>query len=93
MSSSRPETPSRLDKEALLAALRAGDDRAYEQMVRAFGGLLLAVARRILRHEDDAGDATQRGICPRSGSILVKRDIEEISNGEVAQRSASRPTP
>ena len=56
---SRPETPSGIDEEALLAGLRAGDDRAYEQMVRAFGGRLLAVAQRILRNEDDARDAVQ----------------------------------
>jgi RNA polymerase sigma-70 factor (ECF subfamily) len=56
---SRPETQSGIDEEALLAGLRAGDDRAYEQMVRAFGGRLLAVAQRILRNEDDARDAVQ----------------------------------
>lgn len=48
-----------LDEETLLAGLRAGDDRAYEQMVRAFGGRMLAVAMRILRHEEDARDAVQ----------------------------------
>jgi RNA polymerase sigma-70 factor, ECF subfamily len=56
---SRPETVSAIDEEALLAGLRAGEDRAYEQMVRAFGGRLLAVAQRILRNEDDARDAVQ----------------------------------
>jgi RNA polymerase sigma-70 factor (ECF subfamily) len=52
-------TPSGIDDEALLAGLRAGDDHAYEQMVRTFGGRLLAVAQRILRNEDDARDAVQ----------------------------------
>ena len=56
---SRPGTPSGIDEDALLAGLRAGDDRAYEEMVRAFGGRLLAVAQRILRNEDDARDAVQ----------------------------------
>jgi RNA polymerase sigma-70 factor (ECF subfamily) len=44
---------------ALLDRLRAGDDAAYEELVRAYGGRLLAVARRFLRSEDDARDAVQ----------------------------------
>jgi RNA polymerase sigma-70 factor, ECF subfamily len=48
-----------IDEEALLAGLRAGDDTAYERMVRAFGGRMLAVAIGILRNEDDARDAVQ----------------------------------
>src|SRR5688572_25308024 len=48
-----------IDEEALLARLRTGDDQAYEQMVHAFGGRMLAVALRILRNEEDARDAVQ----------------------------------
>lgn len=44
---------------ALLAGLRVGDAQAYEQLVRTYGGRLLAVARRILPSEDDARDALQ----------------------------------
>ena len=44
---------------ALLERLRAGDDRAFEDLVRAYGGRLLAVARRFLPVEDDARDAVQ----------------------------------
>lgn len=47
------------DEARLLARLRAGDADAYEQFVRQHGPRLLAVARRILSHEDDARDATQ----------------------------------
>ncbi len=43
----------------LLAGLRAGDPRAYERLVRTYGGRLLAVARRILPSEEDAHDALQ----------------------------------
>lgn len=43
----------------LLARLRAGDDDAYELLVRQFGGRLLAVARRYLHSEEDAADAVQ----------------------------------
>ena len=47
------------DEAALLSGLRAGDNAAYEQLVRAFGGRMLAVAMRILRNEEDARDAVQ----------------------------------
>lgn len=47
------------DEAAFLAALRAGDDRAYEELVRSHGGRMLAVSRRFLRSEDDARDAVQ----------------------------------
>lgn len=51
--------PSGADETAFLAALRGGDDRAYQRLVADHGGRLLAVARRILRNEDDARDALQ----------------------------------
>jgi RNA polymerase sigma-70 factor, ECF subfamily len=43
----------------LLAGLRAGDEAAFEQLVCAHSGRMLAVARRLLRHEEDALDAVQ----------------------------------
>jgi RNA polymerase sigma-70 factor (ECF subfamily) len=56
-----PFTPvsHEIDEQALLAGLRAGDEGAYERLVRAFGGRMLAVAIGILRNEDDARDAVQ----------------------------------
>lgn len=47
------------DEEALVAALRAGDDVAFERVVRQFSGRLLATARRILQNDADARDAVQ----------------------------------
>ena len=47
------------DDAALLEALRAGDDAAYEFLVRDRGPRMLAVARRLLRIEQDAQDALQ----------------------------------
>lgn len=44
---------------ALLAALAAGDPLAFEELVRAHAGRMLAVARRMLPCEDDAHDALQ----------------------------------
>lgn len=48
------------DERELLARLRRGDDAAFERLVRENTGRLLAVARRILRNPDDAGDAVQQ---------------------------------
>lgn len=45
----------------LLDRLRAGDESAYEELVRAHSPRLLAVARRLLWNEDDAQDALQDG--------------------------------
>jgi RNA polymerase sigma-70 factor (ECF subfamily) len=42
-----------------VASLRAGDERAYEKLVRENGGRMLATARRLLRNEEDARDAVQ----------------------------------
>jgi RNA polymerase sigma-70 factor (ECF subfamily) len=47
------------DDAALLAGLKAGDDDAYELLVRSYTPRLLAVARRFLRNEEDARDAVQ----------------------------------
>lgn len=46
-------------ERAFLAALRAGDDLAYERLVREHGGRMLAVARRILRNDEEASDTLQ----------------------------------
>jgi len=47
------------DDSALLAALRRGDDAAFEKLVRDHSPHLLAVIRRIVRHEEDAHEALQ----------------------------------
>ena len=41
--------------------LHAGDQDAYELLVRTHAPRLLSVARRLLRHEEDARDAVQEG--------------------------------
>ena len=48
-----------VDETVLVAGLRAGEDWAYESMVREYGGRLLSVARRFVRTEDDARDVLQ----------------------------------
>jgi RNA polymerase sigma-70 factor (ECF subfamily) len=47
------------DDAQLLEKLRAGDETAYEAMVRTYGGRMLAVARGFLRNEEDARDCVQ----------------------------------
>jgi RNA polymerase sigma-70 factor (ECF subfamily) len=47
------------EETALLARLRAGEDEAFEELVRAHSGRMLAVARRFLASEEDARDAVQ----------------------------------
>jgi RNA polymerase sigma-70 factor (ECF subfamily) len=43
----------------VVVALKAGDERAFEWVVRQHGGRMLAVASRLLRHEQEAQDAVQ----------------------------------
>jgi RNA polymerase sigma-70 factor (ECF subfamily) len=57
-----------VDEAALVARLRAGDDNAFEQLVRTQGGRMLAVARRFLS-EADAEDAVQDAFVSVSRSI------------------------
>jgi RNA polymerase sigma-70 factor (ECF subfamily) len=47
------------EETALISALRAGEDAAFEKLVRSYSARLLAVARRMLQDEDDARDAVQ----------------------------------
>jgi RNA polymerase sigma-70 factor, ECF subfamily len=55
-----PPKSKPLDADAiLLAGLRSGSQHGFEEMVRRFGGRLLATARRYLRSEADACDALQ----------------------------------
>ncbi len=64
-----------VDEATLLAGLRAGDDQAYEQLVRAFGGRMLAVAMRIVRNEEDARDAVQ------SAYLSAFRSLDRFEGG------------
>lgn len=48
-----------MDEKALIAALQAGDNAAYQTLVETHIGRMLAVARRMLGNEEDANDAVQ----------------------------------
>ena len=57
----------------LIDGLRRGDHRAFELMVRKFGGRMLATARRLLGSEDDARDALQEAfLCAFRSSAHFK---------------------
>ena len=64
-----------IDEDALVAGLRAGNDQAYEDMVRAFGGRMLAVAVRIVRNEDDARDVVQ------TAYLSAFRSLQQFEGG------------
>ena len=57
----RPELPTNDlplndNQDLLIAAMRAGDDAVFDQVVRQYGPRMLAVARRFLPQEQDAQD-------------------------------------
>jgi RNA polymerase sigma-70 factor (ECF subfamily) len=58
-----------LDDPQLLERVRAGDDWAYEVLVRRHSGRMLAVARRFLRSEEDSADAVQDAFLAAFGSL------------------------
>jgi RNA polymerase sigma-70 factor (ECF subfamily) len=51
--------PGGSDEVRLIAGMKAGDEAAFETVVRVYGGRMLAVARRFLQQEQDAQDAVQ----------------------------------
>ncbi|HYH82099.1 MAG TPA: sigma-70 family RNA polymerase sigma factor [Longimicrobium sp.] len=55
----QPAPPAADPHAELLERLRAGDEAAFEQLVREQTPVLLRVARRLLRSEDEARDAVQ----------------------------------
>lgn len=50
---------SAMSERELVGRLRAGEEAAYESLVRQYSGRMLAVARRLLSSESDAQDALQ----------------------------------
>jgi RNA polymerase sigma-70 factor, ECF subfamily len=48
-----------IDETTLLERLRQGDEAAYELLIRTYGPRMLAVARGLLRNDEDARDVVQ----------------------------------
>jgi RNA polymerase sigma-70 factor (ECF subfamily) len=61
-----------LREPSLVERLRRGDQAAFEMMVRTYGGRMLAVARRLVRNEEDARDVVQEAF------LQVARALEEF---------------
>jgi RNA polymerase sigma-70 factor (ECF subfamily) len=61
-SASRPEAALGPDID-LLRRLQAGEEQAYELLVRQCSGRMLAVAQRFLGSGDDSADAVQEAFC------------------------------
>lgn len=59
MASGSAEDAAEIDDKRLLDRLRRGEEAAFAELMRAHGGHLLAVARRMLRSDEDASDAVQ----------------------------------
>jgi RNA polymerase sigma-70 factor (ECF subfamily) len=68
-----------LDEPVLLARLRAGDESAFEQLVRSTMGRLLAAARRLLRNEEEARDAVQSAFIRAFQSLSRFRQESRLS--------------
>lgn len=63
-----PTTPP-VDETELVERLRAGDEEAFAEMMRAHGGRLLSTARRLMGNDADAQDAFQDGMISAFRSI------------------------
>ena len=70
---------TRAPEQPLIARLRQGDNAAYELLVRKYGPAMLAVARRMLRNEDDAHDALQDAFRQAFGGIHTFRAGAKLS--------------
>jgi RNA polymerase sigma-70 factor (ECF subfamily) len=67
------------DDDHLLERFRAGDESASEALVRRHGGRLLAVARRLLRREEDAADAVQQAFLSAFRSLGAFRGQSSLA--------------
>jgi RNA polymerase sigma-70 factor, ECF subfamily len=67
------------EEAALVEALRANHDAAYEEVVRRYGPALLAVARRLVRHEQDAQDAVRDGFLAAFRALPAFRGESRLS--------------
>ena len=81
----------------LLQALRSGQEAAFETLVRAHSGRMLAVCRRILRNEEEAKDAVQeaflsafRGLANFEGGSLLGTWLHRIAVNASLMRLRAR---
>src|SRR4051794_32952652 len=63
------------EEQTLLAELRAGSEAAFARLLREHGGRMLAVARRLVRDEEDARDAVQEAF------VSAFRSLDRFEGG------------
>jgi RNA polymerase sigma-70 factor (ECF subfamily) len=73
------KSPDCQGQDELLKRLQRGEEAAYELLVREYGGRMLAVARRVLRHEEDARDAVQEAFLQAFHSIARFRGDSNLA--------------
>lgn len=69
----------RNDEQVLLTALKAGEEWAFEALVRLHGGRLLAVARRFTRNDHDAQDVVQSAYLSAFGALAAFEGASQLS--------------
>jgi RNA polymerase sigma-70 factor, ECF subfamily len=67
------------DEHVLLAALKAGEEWAFETLVRMYSGRLLAVARRFTGNEHDAQDVVQSAYLSAFGALAEFEGASQLS--------------
>lgn len=75
------------------AASAMSDDQAFEQLVRRHGPRLLAVTRRLLRHEGEAGAALQEAFVRASSvlsTVLEEADLASRLHGIAVEAALRR---
>lgn len=85
------------DESNLVASLRAGNEEAFETLVRVYGGRMLAVARRFVRNDDDAQDVVQsaylnafRSVSQFEGQCLIGTWLHRIVVNTALMKLRSR---
>src|SRR5438105_2910349 len=85
-------THEQTDRQLLEAFLAGRDERAFAEVLRRHGPLVLAVCRRVLRHQQDAEDAFQAAfmvLARNAGSIRKQESLGSWLHG-VAYRIAMK---
>ena len=67
------------DEAVLLRRLRSGDEAAYEELVRHSGGMLLVLARRLVRNEETARDIVQEAFINAFKAVQTFRGESSLS--------------
>src|SRR5687768_12657676 len=93
----RPDLREATDAALLRQFAASGDDLAFAVLMDRYGKLVLALCRRLLRHEQDAEDAFQATflvLAQKAGSIRKAESVGSWLYG-VASRVArkARATP